>query len=69
MAAGFIRKLPLLRYAAIGLLSLTVVKVLLFDLSFLEPAYRIISLVVSGLILLAVSYLYQRHRNRIDPAA
>lgn len=69
MAAGFIRRLPPLRYAAIALFGLTVAKVLLFDLNFLELVYRIISLVVSGLILLAVSYLYQRHRNRIDPAA
>ena len=58
-----------MRYAAIALFGLTVAKVLLFDLNFLELVYRIISLVVSGLILLAVSYLYQRHRNRIDPAA
>ncbi|NMD42201.1 MAG: DUF2339 domain-containing protein [Firmicutes bacterium] len=69
MIAGFIRKLPLLRYAAIGLFGLTVAKVLLFDLSFLELAYRIISLVISGLILLGVSYLYQRHRDRIGPPA
>lgn len=69
MAAGFIRKITLLRYTAIALFGLTVAKVILFDLSFLDLLYRIISLVVSGLILLAVSYLYQRHRSRIDPGA
>lgn len=69
MVAGFIRKSPLLRYTAIALFGLTLAKVILFDLSFLDLSYRIISLVVSGLILLAVSYLYQRHRSRIDPAA
>lgn len=69
MAAGFIRKLPPLRYAAIGLFGLTVAKVILVDLSFLELAYRIISLVVSGSILLGASYLYQRNRDRIGPAS
>ncbi len=67
MIAGFIRELPLLRYAAIGLFGLTVAKVILFDLSSLELAYRIVSLVISGLILLGASYLYQRHRDRIGP--
>lgn len=67
--AGFIRRQPALRYAAIALFSLTVAKVILYDLSFLQLVYRIISLVALGLILLIVSYLYQRHRNRIDPAA
>lgn len=69
MAAGFLRKIPMLRYTAIALFGLTVAKVILVDLSFLDLAYRIISLVALGLILLAVSYLYQRHRSGIDPAA
>ena len=67
MAAGFIRKQPLPRYAAIALFGITVVKVFLFDLSFLDLVYRIISLVALGLILLAVSYLYQSNRSRIEP--
>lgn len=69
MIAGFILKLPPLRYAAIGLFGLTVAKVILFDLSSLELTYRIISLVISGLILLGASYLYQHHRDRIGPSA
>ncbi len=68
MIAGFIRKLPPLRYAAIGLFGLTVAKVILFDLSSLELTYRIVSLIISGLILLGASYLYQRHRDRIGPS-
>ncbi|MGB4214220.1 MAG: DUF2339 domain-containing protein, partial [Dethiobacteria bacterium] len=69
MAFGFIRRQPPLRYAAIALFGLTLAKVILYDLSFLKLVYRIISLVALGLILLIVSYLYQRHRGRIDPAA
>ena len=69
MIAGFIRSSPTLRYAAIGLFGMTLGKLLLFDLSFLDLAYRIISLVISGLILLGASYLYQRHRDRLNPEA
>ncbi len=65
-AAGFIVKIPLLRFSAFGLFGLTVLKVFLLDLSSLELIYRIVSLVAVGLILLAVSYLYQRYRTRID---
>jgi len=69
ITAGFIHRLSPLRYAAIGLFGLTLGKVILFDLGFLELAYRIITLVISGLILLGTSYLYQQHRDRINPAA
>jgi uncharacterized membrane protein len=64
--AGFITRIPALRFSAFGLFGLTVLKVFLLDLSSLELIYRIISLVAVGLILLAVSYLYQRYRGRID---
>jgi len=67
--AGFILKIPYLRYSAFSLFGLTILKVFLLDLSALELVYRIISLVAVGLILLLVSYLYQRYRSRIDSAA
>jgi uncharacterized membrane protein len=50
---------------ALLLLSLTILKVFLFDLSSLEKLYRIISFIVLGAILLAVSFLYQRYRQRV----
>ena len=37
-----------------------IVKVFTLDLSFLERAYRIASLLVLGIVLLAVSFTYQR---------
>jgi uncharacterized membrane protein len=45
-------------------------KVFFVDLSSLEKLYRIISFIVLGVILLAVSFLYQRLRQRMaEPAA
>src|SRR6185436_3603022 len=64
LAVGMSRRSKLLRIMALGLLGLTIFKVFLFDLSSLDRLYRIISFIVLGLILLAVSFLYQRYRQR-----
>ena len=65
LAIGMNRRSKLLRIMALGLLGLTILKVFLFDLSSLEKLYRIISFIVLGAILLAVSFLYQRYRQRM----
>ncbi|HEX7957946.1 MAG TPA: DUF2339 domain-containing protein, partial [Pyrinomonadaceae bacterium] len=54
----------LLRLLGLGLLGATTLKVFLFDLSSLNRAYRIVSFLVLGAILLAVSYLYQKSLQR-----
>jgi uncharacterized membrane protein len=65
LAAGVVRRNRMLRMMALGLLGLTTVKVFLIDLSSLEKIYRIVSFIVLGAILLAVSFLYQRYRQRM----
>ena len=65
LTVGIARRSKLLRLMALGLLGLTIFKVFLFDLSSLQKLYRIISFIVLGLILLAVSFLYQRYRQRM----
>jgi uncharacterized membrane protein len=65
LTVGIARRSKLLRVMALLLLGLTIFKVFLFDLSSLEKLYRIISFIVLGLILLAVSFLYQRYRQRL----
>jgi uncharacterized membrane protein len=65
LAVGIARRSKLLRVMALLLLGLTIFKVFLFDLSSLEKLYRIISFIVLGAILLAVSFLYQRYRQRV----
>jgi Predicted membrane protein (DUF2339) len=60
LAVGFLRALPTVRYAALGLLGITIVKVFLIDLSALDAIYRILSFVVLGVVLLAIAYVYQR---------
>lgn len=65
LAVGIARRSKLLRVMALALLGLTIFKVFLFDLSSLDKLYRIISFIVLGLILMAVSFLYQRYRQRV----
>ena len=65
LTVGIIRRSKLLRVMALLLLGLTIFKVFLFDLSSLDRLYRIISFIVLGAILLAVSFLYQRYRQRM----
>ena len=65
IAAGLWRGYAPIRYLAIGLFGLTVVKVFLVDLSALGGIYRISGFVGVGLVLLAVSFAYQRSRRRL----
>ncbi len=57
---GIQRRLVSARYAGIGLLSATLLKLFLHDLWSLGGLYRIGSLIGLALVLIPVSYLYQR---------
>lgn len=58
--AGILRRAGILRWQALALFGIVAVKVFLFDLSELSRFYRILSFLVLGVLLLAVSFLYQR---------
>ena len=60
MAAGMIWKSASLRWQGLGLLGVVIAKVFFFDLSFLTRFYRILSFFLLGLVLLVISFLYQR---------
>jgi len=60
IALGVRRESALLRWQALVLFGLVVVKVFLYDISYLERFYRIVSFLILGLVLLVVSFLYQR---------
>ena len=64
MLMGFWKRSAVLRWQAIVLLTLTVIKVFLFDIGTLQRGYRIVAFIVLGAILLAVSFFYQRSRLR-----
>jgi uncharacterized membrane protein len=62
---GIFTRLRGARVLGILLLGVTVLKVFLLDLSSLQTFYRIISFIVLGLLLLTVSYSYNRFKHFI----
>ena len=60
MIVGFVRANSFLRWLALILIGLTVGKVFLYDLSALERVYRILSFIALGILLLAISFAYQK---------
>ena len=60
LALGLWKKSAVVRWQALGLLGVVIVKVFLFDLSFLERFYRIVSFLLLGVALMLISFLYQR---------
>jgi hypothetical protein len=67
LAWGFLRRSVALRYAALCLFGLTIVKVFFVDMASVKTAYRMLSLLVLGVVLLLVGLLYQKASRR--PAA
>jgi uncharacterized membrane protein len=59
-AVGFVRRTAAIRWAAISLFALTVVKVMLVDIAVLQQLYRIIAFLVLGLLLLVVTWGYHK---------
>lgn len=60
LALGFWRRSAFLRWQALVLLAVTIAKVFLADMSGLSQGYRILSFLGLGVLLLAVSFIYQR---------
>jgi uncharacterized membrane protein len=60
MIVGFVRRSAFVRWQALILIAVTIVKVFVYDVSQLDRAYRIVSFIVLGALLLAISFVYQR---------
>jgi len=60
MAIGFWRKSAFFRWQALFLIAATIVKVFTYDVSQLDRGYRILSFMILGVLLLAVSFVYQK---------
>ncbi len=65
VVVGIIKGVQAVRWVGIGLLGLTIAKVFLVDLAQVEIAYRILSLLVLGVLLVAASFVYGRYRTRL----
>ena len=63
-AVGFRKHLRALRVAGLILFGITLVKAMIVDISELREFYRIVALLVLGLVLLGVAWRYQRSLRR-----
>jgi uncharacterized membrane protein len=59
LIVGFWKQMAVIRYLALGLFGLLLVKVFLVDMSTVKSVYRIAAFLATGLTLVGVSYLYQ----------
>ena len=59
-AVGFVRRVAVIRWAALVIFAVTIVKAMLVDIAGLEQLYRIIVFFVLGILLLAVAWGYHR---------
>ena len=59
---GWRRRSPFLRWLGLGLFGLTLAKVALFDLASVDVFWRFLIAIGFGVVLLAISYVYQRSR-------
>ncbi|MEI9892489.1 MAG: DUF2339 domain-containing protein [Chthoniobacter sp.] len=57
---GMHRHVAGVRYAGLGLLAITLVKLFFHDLASLDQLYRIGALIIVAIVLIGASYLYQR---------
>ena len=64
MTVGFWQKSKILRYIAIGLFALLLVKVFILDTKTVKSVYRIAAFLATGVTLVGVSYLYQFLRKK-----
>lgn len=64
LVRGIARDNRAIRYVGLALFAVVSVKVFFVDLRNLDPIYRIIAFVILGLMLLAGSFLYLKHRER-----
>ena len=69
MIVGFWRRAALVRWQALVLIAATIVKVFVYDVSQLDRGYRIVSFIVLGVLLLAISFVYQRDWLQLSGAA
>jgi uncharacterized membrane protein len=66
MMIGFWRRSSFVRWQALVLIAVTIMKVFAYDIWRLELGYRIVSFIVLGMLLLAVSFIYQRDWLRLS---
>ena len=69
MVVGFWKRSAFVRWQALILVAVTVGKVFTYDVSQLDRVYRILSFIALGVLLLAISFAYQRDWFKLGSAS
>lgn len=63
---GFTCKDRLLRFSGLGLIFICIIKVFLYDARVLEAPLRILAFMCLGAVMIAISWVYTRYKERIE---
>lgn len=66
MAAGMTKDIKGFRYISLAVFGVTILKVLLFDLTSLAVIFRVLILLIVGVIFVGVSFMYQRRERKME---
>ncbi len=66
LLVGIFKKIKLLRWEALVLFGITIIKIFIVDLRNLPTLYRFISTIVIGTLLLVGSYWYYRNQTKLE---
>ena len=66
VSLGFLLKERMARLTGLGMLSACIMKLFLYDLRGLSGLPRVLSFIVLGGVLIAVSYTYTRFKERLE---
>jgi uncharacterized membrane protein len=69
MVAGFWKQSAFVRWQALVLIAFTICKITLYDSRELNTGYRILSFGALGVVLLGISFVYQRGWLKLSPSA
>ncbi len=69
MVFGFRKRDTFVRWQALVLMALTIVKIFTYDAWALEQVYRILSFIGLGMVLMAISYIYHRDWLKLSPGS
>jgi uncharacterized membrane protein len=65
IGVGIAKKYKLLRWTALFIFGITILKVFFLDLSFLKGFPRILSFIILGFLLLGVGFIYNKYKEKI----
>jgi uncharacterized membrane protein len=67
MAFGFLKRDAFVRWQALILMAFTIGKVFTYDTWSLDKIYRILSFIALGVVLMVISFIYQRDWLKLSP--